>query len=159
MLSASFSGVCRTVQDHKSIYQSQVRPGATQPVNFCSMEETFKISTTTPPTRLPEEVADLSDDSLKQLVTSRAASFYSDTPKALQVETVMSLVQGRHTFVRAGTSFGKTRISEMYFNMFQKKIVVLVLVPLESLGNDQVVRGLHDIAGQNQRETGKQADS
>jgi hypothetical protein len=98
-----------------------------QPVNFCSMEETFKISTTTPPTRLPEEVADLSDDSLKQLVTSRAASFYSDTPKALQVETVMSLVQGRHTFVRAGTSFGKTRISEMYFNMFQKKIVVLVL--------------------------------
>jgi hypothetical protein len=36
-----------------------------QPVNFCLMEETLEISTTTPPTRLPDNVADLLDDSLK----------------------------------------------------------------------------------------------
>ncbi|PLW39052.1 hypothetical protein PCANC_22581 [Puccinia coronata f. sp. avenae] len=41
----------------------------------------------TPPTRLPDEVDDLPDDSLKQPFTSHAASFYSNTPKALQVKT------------------------------------------------------------------------
>jgi superfamily II DNA or RNA helicase len=102
------------------------------------MEDTVEAPTSTKPTRLPDEVANLTDDSLKQHVTLHAGCFYSNTPKALQVETVMSLVRGRHTFVRAGTGFGKTRISEMYFNLFNKNIVVLVLVPLESLGNDQV---------------------
>jgi hypothetical protein len=109
-----------------------------QLVNFFLMEETLEITTMTPPTRLPDKVDDLPDDSLKQPVTSHAASFYSNTPKALQVKTVMLLVQGQNTFVREGTGFGKTRISEMYFNMFKKKIVVLVLVPLDSLGNYQV---------------------
>ncbi|OAV98576.1 hypothetical protein PTTG_11873 [Puccinia triticina 1-1 BBBD Race 1] len=43
-------------------------------------------------------------------------------------------------FVLAGTGYGKSRIAELYFHLYapEKKPVVLVLNPLDSLGEDQV---------------------
>lgn len=61
-------------------------------------------------------------------------------PKALQIRTVVSLVNGDNTFLLAGTDFGKTRVAELFFHMHSKaqKVVVLVLNPLDALGNNQV---------------------
>ncbi|KAA1071121.1 hypothetical protein PGTUg99_017459 [Puccinia graminis f. sp. tritici] len=80
----------------------------------------------------------MTDIALAEHITTRSIDLYGDQPKDLQVEAVTSLVRGKHTFVRVGTGFGKTRISEMYFGLFDKKVVVLVLNPLDSLGDDQV---------------------
>jgi ATP-dependent helicase YprA (DUF1998 family) len=97
-------------------------------------------ATPKPNNRLPEGLAELDEGSLSAHITTHSVDLYGDQPKDLQVEAVVSLVRGKHTFVRAGTGFGKTRISEMYFGLFDRKVVVLVLVPLDSLGDDQVGR-------------------
>ncbi|KAA1074686.1 hypothetical protein PGT21_015897 [Puccinia graminis f. sp. tritici] len=88
--------------------------------------------------QLPEELGSMTDIALADHITKRSIDLYQDKPKDLQVDAVSSLVRGKHTFVRVGTGFGKTRISEMYFGLFNKKVVVLVLNPLDSLGDDQV---------------------
>ncbi|PLW11107.1 hypothetical protein PCANC_15871 [Puccinia coronata f. sp. avenae] len=87
---------------------------------------------------LPSSLVDLEDASLCQYIAYQANNFYKDTAKKLQVDAVCELVHGNNTFVRAGTGFGKTRISEMFFNLFKTKAIVLVLNPLDSLGEDQV---------------------
>ncbi|EFP83350.1 uncharacterized protein PGTG_08536 [Puccinia graminis f. sp. tritici CRL 75-36-700-3] len=64
---------------------------------------------------LPEALGSMTDIALAEHITTRSIDLYGDQPKDLQVEAVTSLVRGKHTFVRVGTGFGKTRISEMYF--------------------------------------------
>jgi hypothetical protein len=96
--------------------------------------------------KLPDDLNLMTDISLADHIITRSIELYRDQPKELQVEAVSSLVRGRHTFVRVGTGFGKTRISEMYFGLFDKKVVVLVLNPLDSLGDDQVkIRCMYDL--------------
>jgi superfamily II RNA helicase len=85
-----------------------------------------------PNNRLPEGLAELVKALLSAHITSHLVKLYRDKPKDLQVEVFLSLVQGRHTFVCAGTGLGKTRISEMYFGLFDRKFFVLVFVPLDS---------------------------
>ena len=80
----------------------------------------------------------MGDNLREKHIITKSVELYQDQPKDLQVEAVASLVQGKHTFVRAGTGFGKTRISEMFFGLFNRRVIVLVLNPLESLGDDQV---------------------
>ncbi|POW00163.1 hypothetical protein PSHT_13221 [Puccinia striiformis] len=65
---------------------------------------------------------------------------YGEPLKPLQMQTVINLVHRQHTFVLAGTGFGKTRIAEVYWHLFpaSKKPVILVLNPLDTLGNNQV---------------------
>ena len=67
-----------------------------------------------------------------------------DQAKEPQIERVLSLLNGHNTFLLAGTGFGKSRVPEMLFHMFPKvsKPVVLVLNPLDTLGNNQVRSGL-----------------
>lgn len=67
-----------------------------------------------------------------------------DQAKEPQIESVLSLLNGHNTFLLAGTGFGKSRVPEMLFHMFPKvsKPVVLVLNPLDTLGNNQVRSGL-----------------
>ena len=90
------------------------------------------------PGKLPSSLVNMEDKVLSEYITTNAANFYKDSPKQLQVDAVTELVKGNNVFVRAGTGFGKTRISEMFFNLFKTKVVVLVLNPLDSLGDDQV---------------------
>ncbi|EFP82689.2 uncharacterized protein PGTG_08885 [Puccinia graminis f. sp. tritici CRL 75-36-700-3] len=81
------------------------------------------------------------DDELKKEIASRAKNFYNgEEAKALQIDVVTNLAQGRNTFLLAGTGYGKSRISEMYFKLLPQntKPVILVLNPLDALGDNQV---------------------
>ncbi|POW06150.1 hypothetical protein PSTT_09233 [Puccinia striiformis] len=85
----------------------------------------------------------MNDSELTDAIIEDAAPCYlPDQPlKRLQVEAVLNLIRLRHTFVRAGTGFGKSRVvAEIYCHLFAKtkNLVVLVLNPLEALGNNQV---------------------
>ncbi|OAV93874.1 hypothetical protein PTTG_05012 [Puccinia triticina 1-1 BBBD Race 1] len=61
---------------------------------------------------------------------------------------VMNLLRGRNTFLLAATGFSKSRILEIYFSMLPKDGlgnaigVVVVLNPLDALGNNQVTKKL-----------------
>lgn len=61
-------------------------------------------------------------------------------PKDLQVKTIVSLINGFNTFLLAGTGYGKSRIPEMFLRLFDpgQLPVVLVLNPLDALGDNQV---------------------
>ncbi|PLW47821.1 hypothetical protein PCASD_04321 [Puccinia coronata f. sp. avenae] len=89
---------------------------------------------------LRRDILGLSHQSLKAFIRDDSQKLYGDEPKDAQVEAVAALVHGHHTFVLAGTGFGKTRIAEMYHNLFQpyQKSIVVVLNPLDSLGDNQV---------------------
>ncbi|KAH9471265.1 hypothetical protein Pst134EA_005172 [Puccinia striiformis f. sp. tritici] len=102
------------------------------------MEITHGHTSESKAVKLPSQVSDLTDQQLDNHITSVSVGFYRDQPKGLQVQTVSNLARGRTCFVRAGTGYGKTRISEMYFKLFERKVIILVLLPLDSLGNDQV---------------------
>ncbi|KAH9446703.1 hypothetical protein Pst134EA_030610 [Puccinia striiformis f. sp. tritici] len=91
------------------------------------------------PGKLPKAISEIAKPLLNQYISTQAATSYHDTPKTLQVESVLALAKGKNVFVRAGTGYGKTQISEMFFNLFKNsKVVVSVLNPLDSLGDDQV---------------------
>ncbi|KAA1083026.1 ATP-dependent DNA helicase sgs1 [Puccinia graminis f. sp. tritici] len=77
---------------------------------------------------------------LKEHIRVESRNLYGDEAKDEQLKAVAALVHDWHTFVLAGTGFGKTRIAEMYHNLFQpyQKSIVLVLNPLDSLGDNQV---------------------
>ncbi|PLW17010.1 hypothetical protein PCANC_11382 [Puccinia coronata f. sp. avenae] len=87
---------------------------------------------------LPANVLAMENEQLNKHITDSSVAFYHDQPKALQVEAVLVLARGQNCFVRAGTGYGKSRISKMFFKMFHQKVVALVLNPLDLLGDDQV---------------------
>ncbi|OAV89972.1 hypothetical protein PTTG_28474 [Puccinia triticina 1-1 BBBD Race 1] len=74
------------------------------------------------------------------MVKTKSQESFFEQPKDLQIQTVASLVRWQHSFVLAGTGYGKSRIPEMYYKLFPNvhKPVTLVLNPLDSLGDDQV---------------------
>ncbi|OAV90543.1 hypothetical protein PTTG_08117 [Puccinia triticina 1-1 BBBD Race 1] len=89
---------------------------------------------------LPKRITKLSDVDLHALIKRRAKDRYGDNAKDIQISAVMDLVKRRNSFVLAGTGFGKTRIAEMYWDLFPKykKSIVLCLNPLDSFGDNQV---------------------
>ncbi|KNE91228.1 hypothetical protein PSTG_15356 [Puccinia striiformis f. sp. tritici PST-78] len=80
------------------------------------------------------------DDKLKQHIADVSLSRYGEPSKQLQIEAVFNLVEGRNTFLLAGTGYGKSCIAEMYYKMIpdKKRAVVLVLNPLDTLDDNQV---------------------
>ncbi|KNF00196.1 hypothetical protein PSTG_06606 [Puccinia striiformis f. sp. tritici PST-78] len=100
-----------------------------------------KLKKTTKVT-LTLKLLQMNDSELTDAIIEDAAPCYSpDQPsKQLQVEAVLNLIRIRHTFVRAGTGFGKSRVAEIYCHLFArtKNPVVLVLNPHDALGNNQV---------------------
>ncbi|PLW10125.1 hypothetical protein PCANC_21361 [Puccinia coronata f. sp. avenae] len=91
---------------------------------------------------LAQRILNLDDYDLAKTIADDARACYPiDQPsKSLQIEAVMHLVRLKNTFVMAGTGFGKSRVPELYVHLFAKlsKPVVLVLNPLDTLGNNQV---------------------
>ncbi|PLW24221.1 hypothetical protein PCASD_10484 [Puccinia coronata f. sp. avenae] len=89
---------------------------------------------------LLKKMVEKPDGSLSTAIGHRALSRYSVPPKPLQIDTVVNLARGRNVILLAGTGFGKSRIAEMYHDLVPKltKGVVLVLNPLDALGNNQV---------------------
>ncbi|KAI7953767.1 hypothetical protein MJO28_006314 [Puccinia striiformis f. sp. tritici] len=84
----------------------------------------------------------MNDTDLKQAIIEVARPCYpADQPsKPVQIEGAFSLARRQHTFVRAGTGSGKSRVAEIYCHLFAKtkNPVVLVLNPLDALGDNQV---------------------
>ncbi|PLW20186.1 hypothetical protein PCANC_09845 [Puccinia coronata f. sp. avenae] len=81
------------------------------------------------------------DNQLKDKIATRAKEFYKGVEvKPLQIDVVANLACGRDTFLLAGTGFGKSRIAEIYHTLLPQRAngVVLVLNPLDALGNNQV---------------------
>ena len=123
--------------------------GSSLAVSAQNLSEAHVDNTTSPgaavqgkkaPLQINKKITNLDDEKLKQYVTNKSAELYEEPAKKLQVDTVCNLARGYHSFVLAGTGYGKSRIGELYFHMFasQRKPVVLVLNPLDSLGDDQV---------------------
>lgn len=90
---------------------------------------------------LSQKLIDSSLHDQTMAVVSRFTKKYpTDNIKDEQIKTVVSLMNGDNTFLLAGTGFGKSRVPELFFHMFRKgkKPVILVLNPLDSLGDNQV---------------------
>ncbi|KAA1097343.1 ATP-dependent DNA helicase sgs1 [Puccinia graminis f. sp. tritici] len=87
-----------------------------------------------------KKLLEKNSDGLKKEIADQSQSFYGQQAKELQINTVANLAKGRNTFLLAGTGFGKSRIPEMYHMLLPKprKPVVLVLNPLDALGENQV---------------------
>jgi CRISPR/Cas system-associated endonuclease/helicase Cas3 len=81
-------------------------PNLKKPIDMIPKNQQIKI---------PQSVLDLSDDLLEQYITTKSVEFYHDQPKELQIKSVKNLVRGQTCFLHAGTGYGKTRISEMFF--------------------------------------------
>ncbi|KAA1066427.1 ATP-dependent DNA helicase sgs1 [Puccinia graminis f. sp. tritici] len=92
------------------------------------------------PLQLSQEILKIDNENLINHVEVESKKKYEEAPKKLQVATVCNLARGYHSFVLAGTGYGKSRIAELYFHLYapQTKPVVIVLNPLDSLGKDQV---------------------
>ncbi|OAV95523.1 hypothetical protein, variant [Puccinia triticina 1-1 BBBD Race 1] len=84
--------------------------------------------------------AQVNHKDLRAFIQSCARERYGDEAKEIQITAVMDLVKRRNSFVLAGTGYGKSRIAEMFWDLFPKcrKAMVLSLNPLDSLGDNQV---------------------
>ncbi|PLW55461.1 hypothetical protein PCANC_07071 [Puccinia coronata f. sp. avenae] len=88
-----------------------------------------------------KKVSEMNNHNLSKHINQLALEFYAQASKPLQVETVINLVNGRNTFLLAGTGFGKSQIAEIYYRLIPKKqrAVILTLNPLDTLGDNQVL--------------------
>lgn len=89
---------------------------------------------------IPLELLRMNLDEQADYVTRLFIRIFKVQPRSLQVKAVVCLINGDNTFLLAATGYGKTRIAEMYYHLFDevRKPVVLVLNPLDSLGDNQV---------------------
>jgi superfamily II DNA helicase RecQ len=93
---------------------------------------------------VPQALEMASDTELKKMIWQSGLAKYGQECKKLQVESVLSLLRGKNTFILAATGFGKSRIPELYLNLLTKdrpgKIagVIILLNPLDALGDNQV---------------------
>ncbi|KAH9817793.1 hypothetical protein DFH28DRAFT_866823, partial [Melampsora americana] len=64
-------------------------------------------------------------------------------PRPQQVDSLVDVLNGRTTFLLAGTGFGKSRVPEMFYHAHDTEKyapIILSINPLDSLGDDQVRR-------------------
>jgi hypothetical protein len=90
--------------------------------------------------RVLKKISKKNDVSLAKAIEEKALLIYGHPAKPLQTKAVVNLVRRKNTFLLAGTGFGKSRIPEMFYKLIPKHTgaVILVLNPLDSLGNNQV---------------------
>ncbi|KAA1085800.1 ATP-dependent DNA helicase sgs1 [Puccinia graminis f. sp. tritici] len=69
---------------------------------------------------VPQALEMASDTELKKTISQSGLTKYGQECKKLQVESVLSLLRGKNTFILAATGFGKSRIPELYLNLLTK---------------------------------------
>ncbi|PLW40058.1 hypothetical protein PCASD_11758 [Puccinia coronata f. sp. avenae] len=91
--------------------------------------------------RLLKKMLERPNLSLSAAIANKAIKQYGQVAKPLQLKTVVNLARGCNVILLAGTRFGKSQISELYHNLTPKesKAVVVVLNPLDALGDNQVL--------------------
>ncbi|PLW31553.1 hypothetical protein PCASD_19111 [Puccinia coronata f. sp. avenae] len=89
---------------------------------------------------LPQKLLALSRKELKDHIKQTSNRIYGNKAKDGQIDMASHLVHSEHTFVLAGTGFGKSCIAEIYLQLFKpyQKPVIVVLNPLDALGDNQV---------------------
>ncbi|KAG0150681.1 hypothetical protein CROQUDRAFT_15131, partial [Cronartium quercuum f. sp. fusiforme G11] len=77
------------------------------------------------------------DDDQREVLQSCFCAKYNVDARDLQIESVLSLMRQRDTFLLASTGYGKSRTPELYLLMYPKgsRAIVLVLNPLDALGD------------------------
>ncbi|POW04952.1 hypothetical protein PSTT_10055 [Puccinia striiformis] len=87
------------------------------------------------------KIAAKKDQDLRVEIAKISRERYGQEAKPLQIDAVVNLVRGRNTFLLAGTGYGKSRIPELYYRTLpsREKPVILVLNPLDTLGDNQVL--------------------
>lgn len=110
------------------------------PAHEGDTDEVSRVSLAMNQPKIRASLVDSSIESQKKFVREKFIRVYHQEPKPLQVNTVVSLLNGENTFLLAGTGFGKTRIAETFYHLYKKgqKVIVLVLNPLDALGENQV---------------------
>ncbi|POW05922.1 hypothetical protein PSTT_09343 [Puccinia striiformis] len=85
------------------------------------------------------KIAAKKDQDLRVEIAKISRERYGQEAKPLQIDAVVNLVRGRNTFLLAGTGYGKSRIPELYYRTLpsREKPVILVLNPLDTLGDNQ----------------------
>ncbi|KNE96418.1 hypothetical protein PSTG_10251 [Puccinia striiformis f. sp. tritici PST-78] len=88
------------------------------------------------------KIAAKKDQDLRVEIAKISRERYGQEAKPLQIDAVVNLVRGRNTFLLAGTGYGKSRIPELYYRTLpsREKPVILVLNPLDTLGDNQVLQ-------------------
>ncbi|PLW08597.1 hypothetical protein PCANC_21804 [Puccinia coronata f. sp. avenae] len=91
--------------------------------------------------RLLKKMLENPNLSLSAAIANKAIKQNDQVAKPLQLKTVVNLACGRNVMLLAGTGFGKSQISEFYHDLNPKesKAVIVVLNPLDALGNCQVL--------------------
>lgn len=76
----------------------------------------------------------------RAFITKKFNDIYKITPWDLQVGSFLNLVNKYNTLLLAGTGYGKPRVPELYYLLHVKQTypIVLVLNPLDALGDNQV---------------------
>jgi superfamily II DNA helicase RecQ len=89
-----------------------------------------------------QKVFKMDRNRLRKHIAETSIDSYGQFAKQFQFKAVLNLVEGRNNFLLAGTGFGKLRIPELYYEMIPgtTKAVVLVSNPLDSLGDNQVLK-------------------
>ncbi|PLW23356.1 hypothetical protein PCASD_12324 [Puccinia coronata f. sp. avenae] len=91
--------------------------------------------------RLLKKMLENPNLSLSAAIANKAIKQNDQVAKPLQLKIVVNLACGRNVMLLAGTGFGKSQISEFYHDLNPKesKAVIVVLNPLDALGNSQVL--------------------
>lgn len=84
------------------------------------------------------------DDEQRVLLHKIFLEQFKVKARSLQIEAALTLSRKRDTFLLASTGYGKSRIPELFCSMFPKvsKPMVLILNPLDALGDNQVTTHL-----------------
>ncbi|EGG05975.1 uncharacterized protein MELLADRAFT_116633, partial [Melampsora larici-populina 98AG31] len=87
-----------------------------------------------------EALIGISEDEQYQLIGDLFKAKYGYPARPQQLEAVVNLLNGRTTFLLAGTGFGKSRVPEMVYLAFDELYapILLSINPLDALGDDQV---------------------
>lgn len=92
-------------------------------------------------TSLSKKILNATIPDQEQMANEKFRQMYPQVnPKEIQLNTTVPLLNGLNVFLLAATGFGKSWVSELFFHMFprSKRAVILVLNPLDALGDNQV---------------------
>lgn len=90
--------------------------------------------------KLREELIGISEAQQAEIIRKLFLSEYGYEARTKQVEAVVHLINGRNTFLLAGTGLGKSRVPELLYLTYaeQYQPILLSIKPLDALGDDQV---------------------
>lgn len=91
--------------------------------------------------KLQQQLINTDDDGKSDGLSAIFQEAYGYDARPEQVESTVHLVNGKTTFLLAGTGFGKSRVPELFYLAHDREHyapIVLSINPLDSLGDDQV---------------------